>query len=75
MIVVANSNILGQNIKYLRKSKNLSLEEMADLIQIEEDKLKNLESGISFEIEYTSLCRIYDYFEGDMDHLFDKIFD
>ena len=75
MIVTASTDILGRNLKYLRESRNLSLEEMAALIGMDDYRLEWLEQGIDFEIESASLQKVYQNFEGDMDHLFDKVFE
>ena len=74
MIITANSDILGRNLRYLRESRNFSLEEMAELIGMDDYRLEWLEQGIDFEIESDSLQKVYQNFEGDMDHLFDTVF-
>ena len=75
MIIIASSDILGRNLKYLRESRGLSLGEMAALIGMDDYRLEWLEQGVDFEIESDSLQKVYENFEGDMDHLFDKKFE
>lgn len=75
MIIVTNDTVLGKNLKFLREKKGLSLIEMAGLIDMEVNRLEQLEEGHNFEIHYLSLKKVYDMFEGDMDHLFDTVFE
>lgn len=75
MIIVTNDTVLGKNLKFLRESRGLSREEMAELIHMETDKLRDLEEGECFDIAYSSLKVIYDCFDGDMDQLFDELFE
>ena len=73
MIIVANSDILGKNLKYLRQSKSLTLSQMADLIDMEEDALLRLEEGREFEIDLYFLERLQQYFDVDYQQLFERL--
>ncbi len=41
-------NILGKRIKELRKSKGLSQEKLAEMIDLSQNSLSNIECGINF---------------------------
>jgi len=70
MIVVANSAIFGQNLRYLRQRRTLSVAEMATLLQMEADRLEALEQGLIFDIEAESLHRVCKIFDEAMEDIF-----
>ena len=75
MLIIASSDILGKNLKYLRESKQLSLKKMADLIGMDDYRLEWLEEGLDFEIDHLSYEKICEHFKGNMDHIFDTLFE
>lgn len=75
MVLFANSHILGKNLKFLRQSKGLTVEEMADLIHTDPIEIELLEAGEIFEIEDDSLHLLCESYEGDSSHLFDELLD
>ena len=70
MIVVANSPLFGQNLKYLRQRQNLSLVQMAALLHMEPGTLYRLEQGLTFEIDGDSLRTLYRTFDVEPDGIF-----
>ena len=70
MIIEANSDILGRNLKHLRESKGLSLAEMAALIEMADYKLDWLEQGQDFEIEEHCYRNLSKYFPEEAENIF-----
>ena len=70
MIVVANSTVFGQNLRYLRRCRMLSVSGMAALLHMEPGKLEGLEQGVAFEIEADSLRRVYEIFDENLEDIF-----
>ena len=61
--------LLGKRIKELRKERKLSQQELANLIEIDQRNLSNIECGITFPSK--SLLQIAGAFEISLKDLFD----
>ncbi len=61
--------LIGKRIKELRKEHNLSQQELAELINIDQRNLSNIECGISFPSK--SLLQIAEAFDISLKDLFD----
>ena len=66
MIFVNNDDVLGKNIRYLRRRENISLEEFAVRLGISASTLHALETGENREIEDWILNQIIDFFSTDV---------
>ena len=73
MIFVNNDDVLGKNIRYLRRRENISLEEFALRLGISASTLNALETGENREIEDWILNQIIDFFSTDFQTLVEKI--
>ena len=69
MIIVTNSDILGSNICFLRKSLGMTRQELAEHIGWDKFLLAELEEDIVREIDSRILIRICDFFHRDMDDM------
>ena len=69
MIIVTNSDILGSNICFLRKSLGMTRQELAEHIGWDDLLLAELEEDIVWEIDSQILIRICDFFHRDMDDM------
>lgn len=65
-----NKKLLGKRIKELRKSKNLTQEQLAELIGIETSSLSGIESGRHFP-SLPTLERISIQLQVELKNLFD----
>ena len=72
MIFVNNDDVLGKNIRYLRRLENISLEEFARRLGISASALNALETGENREIEDRVLNQICDFFSTDIQTLVEK---
>lgn len=56
------NKIVGDNLKVLRKSKNMSQEEVADNLQISQSAFARMERGesTSWAIHFNKICKIFD---------------
>ncbi len=61
--------LIGKRIKELRKSLNISQQELAELIDIDQRNLSNIECGISFPSR--SILKIASVLKVDLPELFD----
>ena len=61
--------LIGKRIKELRKEHNLSQQDLAELINIDQRNLSNIECGISFPSK--SLLQIAEAFDISLKDLFD----
>ena len=69
MIIVTNSDILGSNIRFLRKHLGLTRQELAERIGWDDLLLAELEEDIVREIDSQVLIIICDFFHRDMDDM------
>ena len=63
MIIVTNSDILGKNIRYLRRKHWMTRKKLAALVQWDADAMKAMEKGKLRDIEQDtlfSICRLFD---------------
>ena len=72
MIFVNNDDVLGKNIRYLRRRENISLEEFELRLGISASTLNALETGETREIEDWILNQIIDFFSTDVQTLVEK---
>jgi transcriptional regulator with XRE-family HTH domain len=59
---------LGDNIRSLRKDRDLSQQRLADLVGLSRTSLTNIEKGRQHPPLHT-LCEIVEYLQGDIAHL------
>lgn len=70
MTIIANGDIFGRNLRYLRLKRGLTVEEMADLLHTDPIEIELLEAGEILEIEHDSLHLLYANFEENLDRVF-----
>ena len=63
--------MLGENIKQLRKEKNISQKELASLIDVSQRLISNYEDG-SATPKVENLIKIADTFKVSLDYLTDR---
>lgn len=63
--------MLGENIKQLRKEKNISQKELASLIDVSQRLISNYEDG-SATPTVENLIKIADTFKVSLDYLTDR---
>jgi len=60
--------ILAENLRYLRKQKNLSQQELADILEIKRSRMNSYEQG-SAEPKLDLLQKICEYFDTSMERI------
>ena len=63
MIIVTNSDLLGKNIRHLRRKNYLTRRKLALLVRWDAASIRNMEKGTLREIEKDTLfllCRLFD---------------
>ena len=71
-IIVSNSDQLGRNIYFLRRSRRISMDAFCRMYDIPKDMLLDLELGNSREIYLDSLSAISKDWEIDINDLVQK---
>lgn len=67
------SNLI-KNIKYFRKRKKITQEQLAELADLSVSYIKQIESGKEYKnITFSSLSKITNALDIELDKLFDKI--
>lgn len=63
--------MIGDNIKYLRKEKNLSQKQLGEKIGVSQKAIDYWESGTN-EPKASYIIKLADYFEVSADYLLDR---
>lgn len=63
------NKIIGERIKELRESKNMTQNELADVINISRDAFANYETRTDRQVPFDRLINIADYFNTSIDYL------
>ena len=66
MIIVTNSNILGENIRYLRRKNWMTRRKLASLVRWDAASIKAMEKGQLRDIEKDTLFLLCRLFETDV---------
>ena len=74
MTYVTNNSIFGENLKYIRESNGFTSFYMAKLLNITEEKLQQIESGVYMEIDNLTLKILLNLLEDETADLFEKIY-
>ena len=65
MIIVTNSDILGRNIRYLRRKHWMTRQKLAALVKWDAGAMKALETGKSRDIDDRALFQLCQHFDLD----------
>ena len=66
MIIVTNSDIMGKNIRYLRRRKWMSRRKLSGLVRLPVEELKRIEEGKTYDIDSIVLSDICWLFHVEM---------
>ena len=72
MVFINNDDVMGKNIHALRCRRNLSLEELSEIVGMDTAALYAIENGKSMEIEGQLLENICRFFHTDIESLVEK---
>ena len=72
MTYVTNNSIFGENLKYIRESNGFTSFYMAKLLNITEEKLQQIESGVYMEIDNLTLKILLNLLEDETADLFEN---
>ena len=74
MIFLTNNSIFGENLKYIRESNGFTPFYMAKLLNMTEEKLQQIESGVCMEIDGLTVQILLNLVEDKTADLFEKIY-
>ena len=72
MTYVTNNSIFGENLKYIRESNGFTPFYMAKLLNITEEMLQQIESGVYMEIDNLTLKILLNLLEDETADLFEN---
>ena len=74
MKVLTNNTVFGKNLTYIRESNGFTVQYMAKLLNMTEEKLHQLESGQYMDIDCLTVKILLNLLEDETADLFEKLY-